>query len=53
MAIVYRLVTEHGGRIEVESTQGAGTSVRVWLPVRADASGRAHVGAPPARRDEG
>jgi two-component system, NtrC family, sensor histidine kinase PilS len=34
MAIVYRLVTEHGGRIEVESEAGAGTSVCVVLPAR-------------------
>jgi two-component system, NtrC family, sensor histidine kinase PilS len=34
MAIVYRLVTEHGGRIEVASESGAGTSIQVLLPVR-------------------
>jgi len=34
MAIVYRLVTEHGGRIDLESEPGAGTSVRVWLPLK-------------------
>jgi two-component system sensor histidine kinase PilS (NtrC family) len=35
MAIVYRLVTERGGRIEVESESGSGTSVRVYLPIHA------------------
>lgn len=33
MAIVYRIVQEHGGRIEVESRPGAGTTIRVALPV--------------------
>jgi len=31
-AIVYRLVEEHGGRIQVNSREGEGTSVRVVLP---------------------
>jgi two-component system sensor histidine kinase PilS (NtrC family) len=33
MAIVYRIVDEHEGRIQVESSPGAGTSVRVDWPV--------------------
>jgi two-component system sensor histidine kinase PilS (NtrC family) len=33
MAIVYRIVHEHGGRIEVDSSPGAGTRVRVELPL--------------------
>jgi two-component system sensor histidine kinase PilS (NtrC family) len=33
-AIVYRLVEEHGGRIKLESSPGAGTTVRVRLPSR-------------------
>ncbi len=32
--IVRRLVEAHGGRIEVESTEGAGTAFTVYLPVR-------------------
>jgi len=29
------IVEEHGGRIEVESTLGEGTTFKVWLPVQA------------------
>src|SRR5437588_10184568 len=32
MAISYRIVQEHGGRIEVASHEGAGTSITVSLP---------------------
>jgi len=32
MAISYRIVQEHGGRIEVSSHEGAGTSITVSLP---------------------
>lgn len=35
MAICYRIVQEHGGRIDVASRQGSGTSITVSLPVRA------------------
>ena len=33
-AIVYRLVEEHGGLIKLESSPGAGTTVRVRIPSR-------------------
>ena len=33
MAISYRIVQEHGGRIEVSSHEGSGTSITVSLPV--------------------
>ncbi|HEX2061156.1 MAG TPA: ATP-binding protein, partial [Thermoanaerobaculia bacterium] len=33
MAISYRIVQEHGGKIEVTSMQGSGTSITVSLPV--------------------
>ncbi|MGE0710606.1 MAG: PAS domain S-box protein [Planctomycetota bacterium] len=32
LAICYGLITSHGGRIEVQSSLGAGTTFRVWLP---------------------
>lgn len=41
MAISYRIVQEHGGRIEVDSRPGAGTSITVSLPIRASRTGRA------------
>lgn len=33
LMIVQRIVREHGGRIEVESHVGSGTTFRVWLPL--------------------
>jgi signal transduction histidine kinase len=35
LAISRSIVQEHGGRIEVESRMGAGSTFAVWLPVRA------------------
>ena len=32
LMIVQRIVRAHGGRIELESNVGRGTSFRVWLP---------------------
>jgi len=37
MSVVYGIVQRHGGRIEVESAVGAGTSMRIVLPAMADA----------------
>ena len=44
MAISYRIVQEHGGRIDVTSRPGAGTTITVTLPVAAT-----YAGAEPAR----
>jgi two-component system, sensor histidine kinase and response regulator len=33
LAIVKRIVTTHGGRIDIESAAGQGTAVRVLLPL--------------------
>jgi two-component system sensor histidine kinase PilS (NtrC family) len=38
MAIVYRIVQEHGGRLEVESHPGSGTTITVELPAIAVAA---------------
>ena len=35
LAIAYKIVQEHGGRIEVKSTVGRGTTFSVFLPVKA------------------
>jgi two-component system sensor histidine kinase PilS (NtrC family) len=37
MAIVYRIVQEHGGRVAVDSRPGGGTAIAVELPLRAAA----------------
>ncbi len=34
LMIVYRIVREHGGRIDVESHPGKGTVFRLWFPLR-------------------
>ena len=41
LAVCYGIVTAHGGRIEVESEEGRGTTVRVSLPAASDANARA------------
>jgi len=40
MAISYRIVQEHSGRIEVSSKEGQGTSITVSLPTVSGASGQ-------------
>ena len=48
LSIVHRIVTDHGGRIEVSSPgPGQGATFRVWLPV-ADAAGTTRDAAPRA-----
>jgi two-component system NtrC family sensor kinase len=34
LAISYDIVRHHGGRIEVESERGQGTTFRIWLPTK-------------------
>ena len=34
MAIVYQLVSDHNGRIQVESEAGKGTSISIKLPAQ-------------------
>jgi len=33
LATARRFVEQHGGRLDLESTPGAGTAIHVWLPV--------------------
>ncbi len=41
MAISYRIIQEHGGKIDVDSSEGAGTTITLTLPLH-----RAHGDAP-------
>lgn len=34
LSISYGIVQKHGGRIEVESAEGKGTTFTVWLPIK-------------------
>ena len=34
LAVAYRIVKEHGGRIQVESKVGKGTTFKLWLPLQ-------------------
>jgi signal transduction histidine kinase len=34
LSISYKIVEQHGGRIDVESQVGAGTKFTVWLPLK-------------------
>ena len=49
LSVVYGIVERHNGRVSIESEVGAGTTVTMWLPVKA--SGRlpdGNVATPPA-----
>jgi len=38
MAIVYRIVSDHGGNIDVQSRPGSGTVIRIFLPKNKEAT---------------
>jgi hypothetical protein len=50
MATVFGIVTQHGGGIEIDSTPGRGTEVRIYLPENDDVA--EVVAAPGARPSE-
>jgi two-component system, NtrC family, sensor histidine kinase PilS len=54
MAISYRIVQDHGGRISVDSAEGSGTTITVLLPVPGHSLEERErpVGARRQRRDE-
>lgn len=53
LAMVYGIVKNHGGAIEVESVVGQGTTMRVWLPVAEAAETESTGTRPPERRRAG
>lgn len=42
LPIVRELMTAHGGRVDVESTPGVGSTFRVWLPLEPEEQGYEH-----------
>jgi two-component system NtrC family sensor kinase len=34
LSLAYGIIKDHGGRIDVESVVGTGTTFRIWLPLR-------------------
>jgi nitrogen-specific signal transduction histidine kinase/CheY-like chemotaxis protein len=53
LATVHGIVTQTGGRIEVESAAGEGTTFRVFLPCAADEAGREEVAPAPVPFESG
>ncbi len=33
LSVVYRIMEQHGGRLEIDSTYGSGTTVRLFFPL--------------------
>ena len=55
LSMTYGFVRQSGGRIDIESRQGVGTTVRIWLPRHAEAveAPQAPVSAPPTEAAHG
>lgn len=47
LMIVQRIIRDHGGRIELESNVGRGTTFRIWLPLHERAQRLLSPGTPP------
>jgi two-component system, cell cycle sensor histidine kinase and response regulator CckA len=48
LAVVHGIVRQCGGRVELDSSEGCGTTVTIWLPAAATAGDAAEPAAPPA-----
>jgi signal transduction histidine kinase len=48
LSIVHRIVTEHGGRIEVRSSPGRGSEFAIWLPLQQPAQAEQDLLSPEA-----
>jgi signal transduction histidine kinase len=46
LAIVQRIAASHSGELDLQSTPGEGTRVRLWLPVVAESAAPAETAAP-------
>jgi signal transduction histidine kinase len=53
LALVHRIVTEHGGQVEVRSAPGDGTTVVVRLPLAADGAAQTPASAAAALAPQG
>ena len=52
LAVVYRIVQGHGGRTELESEVGKGTTLTVWLPIRREMADAPHNASTSPRPDK-
>jgi len=53
LSIAYGIVHKHGGRIEVDSTVGKGTTFTVWLPIEPLADGSGQPSSPSSTEKSG
>lgn len=53
LAVAYAIIDKHGGRIQVESELGVGTTFTILLPTAPSASETAHDGDPPPTEGQG